>query len=255
MKRIALILTLVLCFSCLSGCGFLEDYLRFVSREAEQMLEEPLEPPMEMEQPPEIGTPEPEPETAVTNEGTGLAPHEKPWSEEESETAPVSPTPVSPTPVSPTPVTPQPQQPTAVTPTQPTGTDVAAQVEQIRAWYQAIVFDTNLEAHTFGDAATVYLQNGQIVSVAEYQQIRDAVNPATVTIHYYYRNGVPFFVFFEYENYSEYDEVRLYFADGQLIRWIIDQNAPNDNVPNDMWQAYYGAANTVYRNAQEALGY
>lgn len=113
-----------------------------------------------------------------------------------------------------------------------------AQIQQIRSWYQGIVNSPNLQTTTYGTSATVYRLNGQVVSIAEYIQLDTNEPPAAATVHYYYHNGTPFFVFIEYEHYT-YEEVRLYFVNGQLIRWIIDDNSPKDNVANAQWQAYY----------------
>lgn len=226
MRYLALLLVVSLCLCCLTGCGIIGDLVSgFVtSQETQEVTEEIIESFPEPQNP-ELGTPEPEPE-------------------------PTDPEIEQPTPIQPDPVPPQdPQPPTA--PAQPV--DVEAAVTQIRAWYQSIVSDTNLETHHFGDAATVYLQNGQIASVAEYRQLNDAVDPAMATVHFYYHNSEPFFVFIQYSN-AQYDEVRLYFADGELIRWIIDQNAPNDNIPNPEWQDYYNQAVSALSSAHQALG-
>lgn len=141
-----------------------------------------------------------------------------------------------------------------VKPTPAPADDHSAQIEQIRTWYRQIVSDSALNAETFGDAATVYWKDGQIFCVAEYHQLNDAVDPAFAEIRYYYHNDTPFFVFIQYQN-TQYDEVRLYFAGGQLIRWIIDQNAPQDNVPNDEWESYYEKATEALKNAQDAMGW
>ena len=126
--------------------------------------------------------------------------------------------------------------------------DQEAKIQQIRAWYQNIVLDANLERRTYGDAADVYLQKGTIVSITEYHQLNDDFEPAMETVHYYYHNGVPFFVFIEYDH-CEYEEVRLYFDNGQLIRWKIDGNDPKDNIPNAEWQSYYEIARAALQNA------
>lgn len=223
MKKLALLLVLSLFLFCLTGCGIVGDLVQqfIASFTADEITEEVLESiHTPAAQDPELGTPEPEPEPQAPELGT-----------------------------------PEPEPPIAdppAQPIQPTTVDVEAEVAQIRNWYQAIVSDPNLEAEHFGDAATVYLQNGQVVSVAEYRQLNDAVDPATVTVHFYYRNGEPFFVFMEYDN-AQYDEVRLYFAGGELIRWIIDKNAPYDNVPNAEWQGYYAQAQQALQSAYHAL--
>ena len=84
--------------------------------------------------------------------------------------------------------------------------DLDAKIEAIQAQYQSIVFDVNLEARTFGDAATVYLRNGGIVSVASYHmEDPDAVTPKSRTEHYHFSGGAgaPFFVFVEREGYDD----------------------------------------------------
>ena len=88
---------------------------------------------------------------------------------------------------------------------------------------------------------------GTGLSIAEYEQLNDEADPAFRTVTSYYRDGEPFFVFITYQNWS-LSEVRLYFYEGKLIRWIEDDNPPNDNVPNAEWEAYYS-------RAQEAMGY
>lgn len=136
--------------------------------------------------------------------------------------------------------------------TAPDPSDISSQIEQIREWYRAIVSDPTLETVTISDAATVYLKGYDIVSIAEYRQLDDSADPAFATIHYYYHYDIPFFIFIEYEN-TQYDEVRLYFNNGELIRWIIDQNAPQDNVPDAQWQQYYIDAFAAQESAWIAL--
>lgn len=135
---------------------------------------------------------------------------------------------------------------------EPISTDISEQIQQIRTWYRAIVSDSSLVATTFADAATVYQKDDKIVSVVEYRQLNDAVDPALATVHFYYHDGKPFFVFIEYEN-AEYDEVRIYFSEGKLIRWIIDQNAPQDNKRNTQWENYYNEGIMALENAWQAL--
>lgn len=149
---------------------------------------------------------------------------------------------------------PAPTQEATIAPTAPTQEPTAAQpsghsaqIEQIRTWYREIVNNPNLQSTVYGTSATVYRNNGQVVCIEEYHQLNDAMDPAMATVHFYYHNGTPFFIFIEYENY-QYDEVRLYFVDGQLIRWIINDNAPNDNIPSAQWQPYYTDAVNALNN-------
>lgn len=132
-----------------------------------------------------------------------------------------------------------------------TESDHADKIEQIRSWYREIVTDADLDGKTYGDAATVYRKDGQIVSIAEYRLLSDSPESSSTTVHFYYRNEDPFFVFIQFEN-AEQDEVRLYFDRGELIRWVIDQDTPHDNQPNAQWQDYYTQALTALQSAKKA---
>lgn len=214
MKRIALILLLALCISGLVGCG-----------------SPPSQSYTPASQPPATEAPTEPQEIPVLPQ----IPHV------EIPTAEVT-----------VPQT-EPEIPQTESPQQAPSDDLFDQIAQIRTWYQAIVYDPDLESVTFADAATVYLKDGQAVKITEYRQLNDAVDPAASTVHFYYHNDIPFFVLIEYDNF-QYDEIRLYFANGELIRWIIDKNSPQDNVPNEEWQSYYDQAITALQNAYSVLG-
>lgn len=126
-------------------------------------------------------------------------------------------------------------------------------VQEIRQWYQDIVLDTTLVRHDFTTAATVYTRDGEIVTITEYHQLNDDMNTAMETIHFYYRDGEPFFVLVKGENIG-FGELRLYFHEGKLIRWIMDNNLPVDLTENAAYQGYYDDAVTAFKNAQQALG-
>lgn len=165
----------------------------------------------------------------------------------------------------------QPQEPEEASPAEPetaqpavtkppreaASDDLDAKIEAIRAQYKSIVFDVNLEARTFGDAATVYLRNGGIVSVASYHmEDPDAVTPKSWTEHYHFSGGAgaPFFVFVEREGYDGWRELRLYFDGRTLLRWIEDDGAPHDNDgSSDYADYYYEEGCLAYANATTAL--
>ena len=132
-----------------------------------------------------------------------------------------------------------------------------AQIAAIRTQYQDIVFDTNLEVRTFGDAATVYLRDGEIVSVAAYyMEDPDATSPKSWTEHYYFNgsSGAPFFAFIERTGYDGWSELRLYFDGRTLLRWIEDDGTPHDNDQNsDYADYYYEEGCLAYANALAAL--
>jgi hypothetical protein len=123
-------------------------------------------------------------------------------------------------------------------PTQPI--NVEEQVKIIREWYSEIENDPNLTSKVYGTSAEVFWKDGQVVIIKEFHQLNDAMDPAYETVRFYYRDGVPFFIYITYENCQyPYQEVRLYYMDGQLIRWVLDQEKPNDNVPTSQWDKYY----------------
>ena len=158
------------------------------------------------------------------------------------------------------PETPQPANPETPQPSDSGSEAVSgldAQIAAIRTQYQDIVFDTNLEVRTFGDAATVYLRDGEIVSVAAYyMEDPDAISPKSWTEHYYFNgsSGAPFFAFIERTGYDGWSELRLYFDGRTLLRWIEDDGTPHDNdQSSDYADYYYEEGCLAYANALAAL--
>ena len=235
MKRLIALALCAACILCLAACAAKD--AGETPPEAQTEPEAQIEPIPDVERRKPAAEPEAEPEAEPDEEPaeepeSKLAEAEEPAEAPAEETAPAEEPAEAPAPLSPE--------------------ETEALVETIRAQYQSIVSDSALEAHTYGDAATVYTLDGGIVSVAEYAQLSDAAAPELQTAHYYYQDGVPFFVFIEYENSSK-AALRLYFHDGALIRWIEGDGAPVDHAPRDDLAAYYEEACNALQRASEVL--
>ncbi|MBQ1281096.1 MAG: hypothetical protein IIY16_02490 [Oscillospiraceae bacterium] len=249
MRKIAILLVIALLAACCAGCAKAPEQTEAPETEKVDRAEAAAEAEAPEEEREVLVAETPEEAEAETEFEVVLGSQTEPAEEAE----PDAPAPEEP---------PEPDAPeAAATPAEPSESDsdlyineftVEDLVLDIRAWYQDIVFDTTLTAEQFGDAATVFLRDGEVVSIAEYDQLNDDAAPAMQTVNYYYRDGEPFFVFITYQNW-ELEEVRLYFYEGNLIRWIEDDNLPNDNVPHAEWQAYYDRALDAMVNAQNAL--
>lgn len=227
MKRLFFVLVLVLCVFWLSGCGLTVEKS---SRDRKSVRQTEAVSEREKETTEAAATEETEP---VTTEATAPVETESATTEA---TAPVDTT-----------------EATAPVETEPVATEEldthSAQIAQIRQWYGEIVESTDLEVTHYGASATVYRKNGKIVAITEYRQLNTDDDPSMETVHFYYHDGKPFFVFIEYYK-ARYEEVRLYFAGGELIRWILDKASPMDNIHSATWEVYYTDAVNAYNNMQ-----
>lgn len=123
----------------------------------------------------------------------------------------------------------------------------ADKIQKIRDWYQEIR-GFQLRAVYFGDAASAYWHGDDLV-ICEYYEEGDVdlVNPVGTTYRYYYRDGEPFFAHFTGINGVEGNALRLYFWDGELIRWKENQDAPHDG-SHAAYADYYEQAVYHYNN-------
>lgn len=123
----------------------------------------------------------------------------------------------------------------------------AEKIQTIRDWYQEIR-GFQLRAVHFGDAAGAYWHGDDLV-ICEYYEEGDVdlVNPIGTTYRYYYRDGEPFFAHFTGVDRIEGNALRLYFWDGELIRWKENQDAPHDG-SHAIYADYYEQAVYHYNN-------
>lgn len=123
----------------------------------------------------------------------------------------------------------------------------ADKIQKIRDWYQEIR-GFQLRAVYFGDAAGAYWHGDDLV-ICEYYEEGDVdmVNPIGTTYRYYYRDGEPFFTHFTGVDRIEGNALRLYFWDGELIRWKENQDAPHDG-SHATYADYYEQAVYHYNN-------
>ena len=102
---------------------------------------------------------------------------------------------------------------------------------KIREWYYATE-DANagLESCVYDDSYTGFWKDGKLVKV-DVREILDPIAPPAkytgVSYHYYYHDDMPYFAYIIDHDKSN-SELRLYFWNGELIRWIANDGVRHD---------------------------
>ena len=120
-------------------------------------------------------------------------------------------------------------------------------IKQIKAWYEETIrAQDSLRYKAYADAASAYWNGDTPVSVI-YPQMEffDGYDVATDN-HFYYHNGELYFVFSVKYSDAGQSELRLYFWNGKLIRWI-ENDGKTHETPNGEYQSVYETAMNAYQ--------
>ena len=111
-------------------------------------------------------------------------------------------------------------------------------IAQIKAWYSELV-DATPEVFYYGDAAAAFWLNGNLVKGEIYELIDpESVDVTWIQYEYYYHDSDVYFAhIIGYGNRSDLD-LRLYFWEGRLIRWIEKDGVKHDS-SHESYQQYY----------------
>ena len=126
----------------------------------------------------------------------------------------------------------------------------AEQIEAIRAWYYEtegrggqlarVEYDENFQS---------YWYNGVLVKadVTEKLDADEAGGSGTV-YHYYYHDGMPYFAFIV--NETRGTQLRLYFWNGALVRWIESDGVVHETENSD-YARYVGGAWRIFQQMRD----
>ncbi len=123
-----------------------------------------------------------------------------------------------------------------------------SRIQKIREWYgETEGLGDALESHIYNDDITSFWHEGDLVKV----DVREALDTATqngLTYHYYYRDGAPYFAYVVGANPRS--ELRLYFWNGELIRWLETDHVIHQTA-NEKYAAYFDGASSIYQSILE----
>ena len=118
-----------------------------------------------------------------------------------------------------------------------TNVSQAQKIQNIRDWYYATetTDKPNLSVKKHDDSYTSFWKDGKLVKV----DVNERLDPTTaehkgIDYHYYYHDGMPYFAYIV--DLDRKTELRLYFWNGSLIRWL-----ENDRVIHETANARYAA--------------
>lgn len=119
-------------------------------------------------------------------------------------------------------------------------------IRRIRDWYYETEGNSDqYEQRAYDGSFTSFWDAGKLVKI----EVTEAIDPAVpdgTKYYYYYRDGNPYFVYVE----DSAHELRLYYWNGEMIRWIETDHVTHDS-GNSSYAQYFDTAWRLYQVVTE----
>ena len=130
-------------------------------------------------------------------------------------------------------------------------------IKYIRSWYYdfSTYYDSYYERYTGWEGYECFQNTAGFHDLAMIR-FRSALGPdGGYTMETYYNNGKPYFIYLVGSN-GDNRELRLYFWNGELIRWIEKDGVVHDcpSEPNDYYQGFYDPRIAEYQEWKSQVG-
>ena len=128
-----------------------------------------------------------------------------------------------------------------------------AKIRDIRSWYYDFSsYPSEYEKYSGWEGHECFQKTSGFIDLAMVRY-RSGIGPdGSCTREIYYCNGEPYFVYQIGAN-GDNDELRLYFWDGELIRWIEKDGVVHDS-SNEYYQSYYDIGLAEYKEWKSQTG-
>ena len=125
-------------------------------------------------------------------------------------------------------------------------------IKEIRVWFydtEDLAKANKLDEHIYDENIRSWWNKGELVK-AEVKEVLDPAVPDGVVYQYYYKDGAPYFAYIV--GSSPHTELRLYFWNGILVRWMETDRVVHDMEENVAYAQYCRSAWDLYQSIHAA---